>query len=81
MTMWLLPMLSAGGRSQIRVWKRSFTINARRGKLRQLTAKSNKIELFMEDACNLDDIETKQFKVYKSCLKNLLKAILQCCWT
>ncbi len=40
-------------------------INARRGKLRQLTAKSNEIEQFMENYCNLNDVELKQFKNYK----------------
>lgn len=40
-------------------------INTRRGKLRRLTAKSNEIELLTEHACNLNNIETKHFKIYK----------------
>lgn len=40
-------------------------INTRRGKLRLLTAKSNEIELLMENVYNLNDIGNKQFKVYK----------------
>lgn len=45
-------------------------INIRRGKLRQLTAKSNGIELLTEPACNLNNIKTKHFKIYKRvCVK------------
>lgn len=49
-------------------------INARSGKLRQLTAKSNEIELLMETDCNLNEVENKQ-------LKNLMmhEVMHQCC--
>nr|XP_055033829.1 uncharacterized protein LOC129422128 [Misgurnus anguillicaudatus] len=48
-------------------------INARRSKLRQLTAKSNEIELLMENACNLLDVENIQFKVYKQLFEEFVE--------
>lgn len=45
--------------------KLHFKINARRSKLRQLTAKSNEIDLLMENACNLLEVENIQFRIYK----------------
>lgn len=39
-------------------------INARRSKLRQLSAKSNQIERLMEDGNNMRDIEQREMKTY-----------------
>ncbi len=49
-------------------------INARRGKLRQLTAKSNEIEQLMENDCNLNDVELKQFKNYKRLFEEFVES-------
>lgn len=54
--------------------KLSSKINARRGKLRQLTAKSNEIELLMENACNLDEVKNNHLKFYERLLGEFVES-------